>query len=84
MDIWCGRRSLSLGKRTLRGRICCVEGEGMRCRIPVLGKELPDIAPVDTHGWDFSAAVFMEFIATCLTPKPIQQELLADVTESKL
>lgn len=34
-------------------------------------QELPDIAPVDTHGWDFSAAVFMEFVAACLTPKPI-------------
>lgn len=39
MDIWCGCRSLSLGKRPLRGRIWRVECEGMRCRIPVLGTE---------------------------------------------
>lgn len=47
-------------------------------------QELPDIAPVDTHGWDSSAAVLMEFVTTCLTPKAIQEELLADVAESEL
>jgi len=34
-------------------------------------QELPDIAPVDAHGWNFSAAVLVEFITTRLTPKPI-------------
>lgn len=34
-------------------------------------QELPDITPIHTHSWNFSAAVFMEFIATRLTPESI-------------
>lgn len=47
-------------------------------------QELPDVAPVHTHGWHLGAAVLVEFVATRLTPKAIEQELLADVTEGKL
>lgn len=47
-------------------------------------QELPDVAPVHTHGGHLGAAVLVEFVATRLTPKAIEQELLADVTEGKL
>lgn len=47
-------------------------------------QELPDVAPVHTHGWHLGAAVLVEFVAARLTPEAIEEELLADVTEGKL
>lgn len=47
-------------------------------------QELPDVAPVHTHGWHLGAAVLVEFVAARLTPEAVEQELLADVTEGKL
>lgn len=44
-------------------------------------QELPDIAPVHTHRGHFGAAVFMEFVATCLATETIQKKLLANITE---
>lgn len=47
-------------------------------------QELPDVAPVHAHGRHFGAAVLMEFVATRLAAKAIQEELLANVTEGQL
>lgn len=47
-------------------------------------QELPDVAPVHTHGWHLGAAVLVEFVAARLTAEAVEQELLADVTEGKL
>lgn len=46
-------------------------------------QELPDVAPVDTHGGDFGAAVLVEFVATRLASEAMQEKLLAYVTEGQ-
>lgn len=47
-------------------------------------QELSDITPVDTHSRYFGATVLMKFVATSLTSKSIEEELLTNVTEGKL
>ena len=58
----------------------CVQGGQFEADL----QELTDVAPVDTHGGDFGAAVFMELIATSLASEAVEQELLTDVTEGQL